>query len=553
MEKRLKTLVPLACFQLLFSCTDAGPEWYGQAGEPEPDLSDYVISGEDLKLYAGLGAYNRAEECPGTKSSEQESYPLSELLDYGKATTEYFHDTPYTQIPFKQNDSERIWASLHRLPSTAADSCMLVKKYLVESRWSDGTPAFAVVTMVPEKGLEHPEEFDFLHKGNFSGICIFSSLGRNRVCIERYVGGCAVPTEILLSEEPATAETEYLSLIEVIETKGEGDSIPIDGSVCIGYRWLNPSYCYGGTGGGSSSGSGGPSKGISGGRDNRLLTRKIDSGDELLPEEDLYSMTVITNTDGAISFLCNGRSYAKGSTVFVMPDLDVPYDPDCYSFTGWAGDFAGQKKDSFSLEIEQEYCSIAYYNMPLPCIDKSTGKRNPLTGMKVAPAGGWNYYGGTYGKTRNGGKKPHGGVDFEAVPGTPVFSMYAGTVTKVVDSYVNTQKDGTYGNEIYVESEFKGVTITIQYAHLQAGTPVAGNPFTGTTIKVGDYVLQGQLIGYTGKTGNAFDDDDVPNKHLHLGVRSGGKWIDPAPYVNGDIDAGRIMERKGRIYNIKCD
>lgn len=552
MEKRLKALVPLACFQLLFSCTDAGPEWYGQTGEPEPDLSDYVISGEDLKLYAGLGAYNRAEECPGTKSSEQESYPLSELLDYGKATTEYFHDTPYTQIPFKQNDAERIWASLHRLPSTAADSCMLVKKYLVESRWSDGTPAFAVVTMVPEKGLEHPEEFDFLHKGNFSGLCMFSSLDRSHVYFERYVDGCAVPTELLLSKEPASEGTEYLSLIKVIETKGEGDPIPIDGSVCIGYRWLNPSYCIGDIAGGSSS-SGGTSTGANDGRGNFKRDRKDSFGEPLLPEEDLYSMTVITNTDGAISFPCNGRSYAKGSTVYITPDLEVPYDPDYYLFTGWAGDFAGRKKDSFGLEIEQGYCSIAYYNMPLPCIDKSTGKRNPLTAMKVAPAGGWNYYGGTYGKTREGGKKTHWGVDFEAVPGTPVFSMYAGTVTKVIDFYGNSQNGGSYGNEIYVESKFNGVTIAIQYAHLQAGTPVAGNPFTGTTIKVGDYVLQGQLIGYTGKTGNAFEDAFVPNKHLHLGVKSGGKWTDPAPYVNGDIDAGRIMERKGRIDNIKCD
>ncbi len=70
-------------------------------------------------------------------------------------------------------------------------------------------------------------------------------------------------------------------------------------------------------------------------------------------------------------------------------------------------------------------------------------------------------------------------------------------------------------------------------------------------LTVGSKVFQGQLIGYTGKTGNAHN---VPNKHLHLGViDSSGKYIDPSEFINGDVDAKNQQSKKGRIDNIKCN
>lgn len=69
--------------------------------------------------------------------------------------------------------------------------------------------------------------------------------------------------------------------------------------------------------------------------------------------------------------------------------------------------------------------------------------------------------------------------------------------------------------------------------------------------------IMGRLLD-SGKTGNAFKDDEVPVKHLHLGVSttwgsSGKNWIDPAPYINGTVDAENIMNNKGVINDIECD
>ena len=69
---------------------------------------------------------------------------------------------------------------------------------------------------------------------------------------------------------------------------------------------------------------------------------------------------------------------------------------------------------------------------------------------------------------------------------------------------------------------------------------------------MGDKVFQGDLIGYSGRSGNA---TDVPNPHLHFGVMAGGKWVDPKPYINGTYPSGRksIDKGKGRITGIRCD
>ena len=103
----------------------------------------------------------------------------------------------------------------------------------------------------------------------------------------------------------------------------------------------------------------------------------------------------------------------------------------------------------------------------------------------------------------------------------------------------------------------------LQYSHLQFGRPVAVNPRTGKPFERGDPVFAGDLIGYTGKTGNAFDDTDVPNKHLDLmaafeadpatGRLKSETLTDPAPFLNGTIDLGNLQRKQGRIEGIRCD
>lgn len=89
------------------------------------------------------------------------------------------------------------------------------------------------------------------------------------------------------------------------------------------------------------------------------------------------------------------------------------------------------------------------------------------------------------------------------------------------------------------------------------------NPRTGKPFERGDLVFAGDLIGYTGKTGNAFDDTDVPNKHLDLmaafdadpvtgRIRSDTR-TDPVPFLNGTIDVTSLQRNRGRVDAIRCD
>jgi murein DD-endopeptidase MepM/ murein hydrolase activator NlpD len=104
--------------------------------------------------------------------------------------------------------------------------------------------------------------------------------------------------------------------------------------------------------------------------------------------------------------------------------------------------------------------------------------------------------GGLFGKTRSGGTQPHGGVDIQADIGTDVLAAEDGVVTKA--------GWGTdYGKVIYVDHRDGYQT---RYAHLSE-----------MNVKVGEIVKKGELIGESGKTGNADSPDILP--HLHFEVR----------------------------------
>lgn len=83
--------------------------------------------------------------------------------------------------------------------------------------------------------------------------------------------------------------------------------------------------------------------------------------------------------------------------------------------------------------------------------------------------------------------------------------------------------------------------------------PVAINPRTGEPFKPGDIVYQGEVIAYSGRTGNAYN---VDYAHLHLVVKKINKFIDPEPYINGKLNSTGTNQNKvvssTDINNIKC-
>lgn len=108
----------------------------------------------------------------------------------------------------------------------------------------------------------------------------------------------------------------------------------------------------------------------------------------------------------------------------------------------------------------------------------------------------------TFGMVRDNGTKAHQGWDFEAAPGTAIYAIASGKVEFVK---VN---DGPYGTQICHSFVFGGETRYAFYAHLSL-----------VNAKKGDSVTQGQVIGATGKSGNAKDLKAVDD-HLHFEIRT---------------------------------
>lgn len=108
-------------------------------------------------------------------------------------------------------------------------------------------------------------------------------------------------------------------------------------------------------------------------------------------------------------------------------------------------------------------------------------------------------------------KKMHTGLDFSAPRGTPIYATGAGTVKKAQNSF---RKTG-YGNQVEIDHGFGYVT---KYAHMQL-----------ITVKKGQKLKRGDLIGYVGSTGGS----TAP--HCHYEIIKDGKKIDPIQYIIQDV------------------
>jgi murein DD-endopeptidase MepM/ murein hydrolase activator NlpD len=151
--------------------------------------------------------------------------------------------------------------------------------------------------------------------------------------------------------------------------------------------------------------------------------------------------------------------------------------------------------------------------------------QDPFSNPKLCPTKSGNIQGARFGCSRNNNKKWHGGTDLKANIGTKCKAIYGGTILSIRNNNSNHSdyKKGR-GNYIIIKSG----NFSMQYCHLQYNSSL--------NLNKGDSINVSQIIGKTGKSGNAYSDIDVPNKHLHIVVSldhfsSNNNYDDPEKYL----------------------
>ena len=125
----------------------------------------------------------------------------------------------------------------------------------------------------------------------------------------------------------------------------------------------------------------------------------------------------------------------------------------------------------------------------------------------------------TAGWTYNDGSA-HNAIDLRAAVGTPVYAAEDGTVDQrqVWDGYTTTGMQ-SYGNMMRLRhDDYKSNKLQTRYGHLSK-----------ICVRMGEHVEEGQLIGYSGATGN------VQGAHLHFEVLCGGARVHPLNWLDDDF------------------
>lgn len=111
-----------------------------------------------------------------------------------------------------------------------------------------------------------------------------------------------------------------------------------------------------------------------------------------------------------------------------------------------------------------------------------------------------------------GGYFFHQGVDLRSACGEQQMAAASGTVIAVRPAAGN----GTHGNQILIDHGVIGGNSWVS----------AYNHLSRFAVSVGQHVTQGQVIGYTGATGN------VTGCHVHFELWKNGTTVNPMPYIS---------------------
>lgn len=145
---------------------------------------------------------------------------------------------------------------------------------------------------------------------------------------------------------------------------------------------------------------------------------------------------------------------------------------------------AGEKSDTSEATVSNKESSYGLiYPVDGPVTSQYGMRKHPITGVY----------------------KLHDGIDFGAGCGVPIRAVADG---KVTERYYNAG----YGNRLFLEhGTLSGKRTTTSYNHL-----------SGYNVSVGEWVSQGDVIGYVGTTGYS------TGCHLHFMVWRNGTLVNPA-------------------------
>ncbi len=189
----------------------------------------------------------------------------------------------------------------------------------------------------------------------------------------------------------------------------------------------------------------------------------------------------------------------------------------------WKNDVTGKISDTKPTGPSPEYMAG---NRPHGSVSGSSPAKAPAPKVEEKPkapgyvfpvASNWELWvgGGSFGAPRDGGRRRHTGFDIGCPKGTPLLAVINGTIGKAGDD------GGLGGIRVWVNGDDgRGY----YYAHCLS-----------LTVKTGQRVAAGQIIGYAGNTGNA----KTTPTHLHFGIQVNGEWTDPYPFLlwwSGGLD-----------------
>ena len=485
----------------------------------------------------------------------------SDALDYGNASTLSNSLYDYVQIPIHAS-TPLDYASVRfplipdgKTPSETAESkTFLIVQSPKDSSWT----AAYTVTIIP-----HPDymtqgqldSLDFFYDGFFNAVYIYADLEGKVFKAETYVHGTlwktgTVSTAVSVPEDSSAVTAGGDTVISaLIPGRSLLDDTVYDNMtevVCTADRiHKNNAWVF------NSEDTNHPSNQWHNERDASLenLTTPLvgggGGGDKQSDRQLTCKVIIAKEGRGEVS---GEGEYTAYETVTCTASPHMAGDIQTSEFIHWTGDISSSSQTlTFSAGdylLREQVSLTAVFHDINPCADEENDRRDPLREMKIqaSGAGGWNIEGGTFGWTRNGGTTEHRGMDFACPVGTPVFATHDGIVRAIRndvteditwDEYkerenkdCESERFFNAGNAVEIECNTKGSTYMIKYYHL---TSVEETLYIGKPVEAGD------IIGYSGITGNG-GSKSSGGPHLHYQVERNGKYINPVDFIYSIFD-----------------